>query len=188
MAELIVFLRSRELTRVPILAAQTTIGREVSCDVVIDNAGVSRTHAMVLCHEGQFRVRDLGSQNGITVNGKKVEESPLEYGDVVGINKFKVCFSDTGGPPPELLVAATRQVGKNPSNVVQTMTVNTEAARRMQEEFIRRKQAVRRGSAPARREKRASPLLNGVLVTALIATLAAIAVVIYARHPGLLGM
>lgn len=178
------FLRSREVSRVPIVAAQTTIGREVGCDVVIDNAGVSRTHAMVVCHEGRFRVRDLGSQNGITVNGKKVEESPLEYGDVVGINKFRVCFSNTGGPPPELLIAPTRQVGKNPSNVVQTMTVNTEAARRMQEDFIRRKQAARRGNQP----RRAPVVVNGVLVTALLVTLAAIAMVIYERHPGLLGM
>jgi len=67
---------------------------------------------------------------------------------------------------------------------VQTMTVNTEAARRMQEDFIRRKQAARRGNQP----RRAPTIMNGVLVTMLLVTLAAIAMVIYQRHPGLLGM
>jgi pSer/pThr/pTyr-binding forkhead associated (FHA) protein len=73
MAELVLSLRDRELSRTPITHAKLIVGRDAGCDVVIDNAGVSRNHAIVLYMDDEFRVRDMDSQNGVTVNGKRVK-------------------------------------------------------------------------------------------------------------------
>ena len=153
MPELIVFLRSRELARHPIVSAEVTIGRDHSADLTIDNAGVSRTHAVVSYRDGAFHIRDSGSQNGITLNGRPVQEAELSYGDVVGVNKFKIHFSADGGVPPDMLSAPTKQVGDAPGNVVATMTVNADAARQMQRDFIRKKRGQAGAAAPAQQNQ-----------------------------------
>ena len=68
--ELVLSLRERELARVSIEALRTTIGRDPSCDVVIDNVGISRLHATVEVIGDSFVLRDCDSQNGITLNGE----------------------------------------------------------------------------------------------------------------------
>ena len=141
MAELVVFLRSREIARHPVKSALITIGRDGGSDVVIDNPGVSRTHAVILFQQGQFKIRDSGSQNGIKVNGRQVSEAELKFGDIVGVNKFKIHFSAAGGVPPDLLAPPTKQIGSAPDSVVATMTVNAEAARRMQRDFVQKRRA-----------------------------------------------
>ncbi|HMI89832.1 MAG TPA: FHA domain-containing protein, partial [Polyangiales bacterium] len=95
MAELVLSLRDRELSRTPITHAKLSVGRDATCDLVIDNAGVSRTHAIVLYLNDEFRVRDMDSQNGITVNGKPVKDCVLKYGDVIGIGKFEMKLLET---------------------------------------------------------------------------------------------
>jgi predicted component of type VI protein secretion system len=140
MPELVVFLRSREVNRVPILQSEVVIGRDEDADVVIDNPGVSRKHAVIAYADEVFVVRDAGSHNGITVNGRKVEHAELNDGDIVGINKFKIHFRASGGVPPPMLAAPTREVGGG-KNVVATMNVDAAAAVRMQQDFLRAKQA-----------------------------------------------
>src|ERR1044071_4055894 len=95
MAELVLSLRDRELSRIPITHAKLTVGRDAACDVVIDNAGVSRNHAVILYMDDEFRVRDMDSQNGITVNGRQVKDAVLRYGDVIGIGKFEMKLLET---------------------------------------------------------------------------------------------
>ena len=95
MAELLLKLRDREISRTPIKHMRIVIGRDATCDVVIDNAGVSRNHAVVLFDEGEFRIRDTESQNGITVNGKRVNDAALNYGDVIGLGKFELELIET---------------------------------------------------------------------------------------------
>lgn len=102
MAELILKLKERELNRVPIVRVNTKIGRDAENDVVIDNAGVSRLHAVVSWDDG-FRVLDQGSSNGIFVNGAGADSWQLSNGDEIQIGKFIIVFSTGGGVPPERL-------------------------------------------------------------------------------------
>lgn len=141
MPELIVYLRNRELIRKPILMSEVKIGRDAHCDIVLDNAGVSRTHAEIVCNRGQFIVRDAGSENGFTVNGEKTNEATLKHGDIVGINKFKVYFDEAGGVPVEMLESPKRAIAGGPANVVATMTVNADAAKQLQQQIIAKKAA-----------------------------------------------
>jgi hypothetical protein len=57
------------------------IGRAARCDVVLDDQTVSRRHALLLFRDGGWIVRDMGSKNGVTVNGTKVGRCRLDPGD-----------------------------------------------------------------------------------------------------------
>ena len=54
------------------------IGRGTECDVRIKDDVVSRHHAEIRFEEGQWRIYDLKSANGILVDGEQVEQAPLQ--------------------------------------------------------------------------------------------------------------
>lgn len=68
------------------------VGREPSCDVPIDNLGISRQHCAFINKGEAFVVQDLGSSNGTYVNGIKVTERFLNDGDEVIIGKYTLKF------------------------------------------------------------------------------------------------
>src|SRR5438876_11236541 len=58
------------------------IGRSRSADIRLDDPTVSRRHAVIVrTPEGELRVLDDRSMNGICVNGEPVDWSPLADGD-----------------------------------------------------------------------------------------------------------
>lgn len=68
----------------------TTLGRSRDCDVVVPDANVSRVHAEVR-HEGlEYVLVDLGSTNGIEVNGRRVLRHSLRDGDRVSLGGAEV--------------------------------------------------------------------------------------------------
>jgi hypothetical protein len=50
-----------------------TLGRSRQCDVVLDDANVSRQHAEIRPRGGSWVLTDLGSTNGSRLNGRPVE-------------------------------------------------------------------------------------------------------------------
>jgi len=63
----------------------TTMGRSRDCDFVVPDPNVSRVHAEVR-HEGlEYVLVDLGSTNGIEVNGRRVLRHSLRDGDRVSL-------------------------------------------------------------------------------------------------------
>ena len=54
------------------------IGREHDCDVRIEDAQVSRKHAMVSFEDGRWLLRDPQSGNGVFVNGRRVETVAID--------------------------------------------------------------------------------------------------------------
>src|SRR5262245_24338094 len=94
MADLIVSLKGRELRRYALSKGQTTIGRDPTNDVVIDNLGVSRVHAAVVRAEGGFIARDLGGRNGLFINGVMMSTAhQMRHGDTLQIGKFDLTLS-----------------------------------------------------------------------------------------------
>ncbi|HWE36489.1 MAG TPA: FHA domain-containing protein [Isosphaeraceae bacterium] len=61
------------------------LGRHPSCDVRIDSIRVSRQHCCLTVLGGDLLVRDLGSTNGIRVNGRRVAAGRLRPGDELTI-------------------------------------------------------------------------------------------------------
>jgi hypothetical protein len=69
------------------------MGRSRECDVVVDDANVSRRHAEVRPSGGSWVVRDLGSTNGIKVNGRRVDApQSLKPGDTIELGTTHVSF------------------------------------------------------------------------------------------------
>lgn len=58
-----------------------TLGRGPEVDIVVDDDSMSRQHVAFDCGAEGFRVRDLGSTNGMTVNGSRVAAADLKHGD-----------------------------------------------------------------------------------------------------------
>lgn len=63
--------------------AATSLGRSRSCDIVVGDPNVSRTHAEIRRTNEGFQIVDLGSTNGIEVNGRAVGRHDLADGDDV---------------------------------------------------------------------------------------------------------
>ncbi|MBK6695433.1 MAG: sigma 54-interacting transcriptional regulator [Myxococcales bacterium] len=81
----------------------TLIGREDgAATVVIPQRAVSRLHASVQATESGYRVKDLGSRNGIVVAGRRVREAVLEDGDElrVGDALFKFVAREASAYAP----------------------------------------------------------------------------------------
>jgi len=71
-----------------------TIGRKADNDLVVDNLAVSSHHARIAKLDDGFVIQDTGSTNGIFLNGEKVAEHTLKYGDQIMIGKHFVVFQD----------------------------------------------------------------------------------------------
>jgi pSer/pThr/pTyr-binding forkhead associated (FHA) protein len=57
------------------------IGRSRSCDLVLGSDSVSRRHAMLALRRGRVIVHDLGSTNGVWLNGRIVTRAEVQPGD-----------------------------------------------------------------------------------------------------------
>lgn len=159
MPELILSLRERELARVPVVSARTTIGRDPGNDVVIDNVGISRLHAAIEVIGDSFILRDCDSENGITLNGDPCREGRLVDGDIIGLNKFLVRFSNEALEDPANLPAKPeRAPGGRPRDVQRTMHVDKNAAQALMEN-AKRQIARQRAENAARSGERAPELV-----------------------------
>jgi len=70
-----------------------TIGRSRDCDVVLDDAGISRHHAELRSGPQGWTVQDLGSTNGVRVNGAEIRGAcPLRPGDRVELGTTEIVF------------------------------------------------------------------------------------------------
>lgn len=67
---------------------ELTIGRSNDCDIILDNAGVSRQHAVLSCANDEIEVTDLDSGNGTFVNEETVQKAVLKSTDTLRISKF----------------------------------------------------------------------------------------------------
>ena len=97
-----IFLRIEDLTGCLVgtqtercLTGQLIVGRDPSCDIVLDDPSVSRRHARVFLAEGRVYLEDLGSQNGTMVNGAAIHmPCQLRSGDelAAGEARWKLKF------------------------------------------------------------------------------------------------
>jgi predicted component of type VI protein secretion system len=83
------------------------IGRDGQCQLVLDDALVSRRHAKLIVGQDSVKIADLGSRNGVSVNGARISEArTLSHADRIGIGSQEMMIvaylpqgvSDSGGP------------------------------------------------------------------------------------------
>jgi hypothetical protein len=69
------------------------IGRSRDCDIQLADANVSRRHAELRQEGASFWIVDLGSTNGIEVNGKRVKRAKLRSGDTITLGSTELTFA-----------------------------------------------------------------------------------------------
>jgi pSer/pThr/pTyr-binding forkhead associated (FHA) protein len=80
---------------VPIDRAEFAIGRHSENDLVLASQKVSRHHARVLRASDGYLIEDLGSRNGIRLNGKKLagrSRHPLRNRDALQMSDYRLLF------------------------------------------------------------------------------------------------
>ncbi|MBN1845766.1 MAG: SpoIIE family protein phosphatase [Sedimentisphaerales bacterium] len=84
-----------------LLAQGTLIGRSAKNDLVLDNAEVSRRHARIFRDPFQrWIIEDLGSRNGIFLNGRHIQAGAIMWGDQVQIGPYQLALMGQPEPSP----------------------------------------------------------------------------------------
>lgn len=69
-----------------------TIGRENENSLCIPASTISRRHAVIKFDQGNYTIEDLGSSNGVIVNGEKLNNTILQHGDVIQLGDTYLTF------------------------------------------------------------------------------------------------
>jgi hypothetical protein len=80
----------------PLNDAVLIIGRGTDADLRINDPGISRQHARILVDGEHITIEDLGSTNGITVDGRKVVSAKLQLGSKITIGNSKAAIVAAG--------------------------------------------------------------------------------------------
>ncbi len=73
-------------------AESITLGRDSSCDIMIQDEKASRRHCEIRLWQEEYVVKDLKSQNGTYVNDELIGVVELKAGDIIRIGSSSVFF------------------------------------------------------------------------------------------------
>lgn len=97
---------------IPLIQEVMTIGRRESCDICLKFQNVSGTHAELSFKNGIWYVRDMGSTNGVKVNGERTLRRPLRPGDEVSVanHRYTIQYQLSAGSSIEDVFAEEEDV------------------------------------------------------------------------------
>jgi len=81
---------------VPLPQPVITIGRRTDNDIVLSLPDVSRQHAQIRWRFGRFVIYDLGGRAGTKINGRRIQESVLQPGDVISLSTATLIYGEGG--------------------------------------------------------------------------------------------
>jgi signal transduction histidine kinase len=88
-----------ETKEVPLDPKGTTLGRGSSCDVILDDAAVSRLHTRISQDPfGRWIIEDLGSQNGVFIEGRRIQAQAVLAGQKISIRPFTISLLRESDP------------------------------------------------------------------------------------------
>jgi predicted component of type VI protein secretion system len=99
------------------------IGRHAHSDIVLPEDYISRAHARITSSDGELRIKDLGSRNGIVVNGQLASKVTLSEGDVISIGLYSVVVSMSD--QDEYSNAQEAQISYNAARQIQAEMADT---------------------------------------------------------------
>jgi general secretion pathway protein A len=94
-AELDVQHRGVAVRRLALTPGRVTIGRGADCELQLDSQFVSRHHCQIITTAEQSFVEDLGSTNGIIVNGRRRQLHKLVAQDQIVIGDHTLTYLET---------------------------------------------------------------------------------------------
>lgn len=81
----------------PLARKEMVIGRGEECDIIIDHRSVSQKHAKIVREQnGEYKIVDLKSKNGVKVGGEEYRAVHLKRGDIVELGHVKFRFVEPG--------------------------------------------------------------------------------------------
>jgi pSer/pThr/pTyr-binding forkhead associated (FHA) protein len=92
MAEIVVKYDDKVIEKVVIDKRRVSIGRTAENDIVLENRGVSRKHAMIEFNESGAVIIDNESLNGTFLNDRRVTEEVIRDSDQITIGKYHLLF------------------------------------------------------------------------------------------------
>ncbi|HWO56989.1 MAG TPA: FHA domain-containing protein [bacterium] len=137
MTEIVVRYEDKVIERVITEKKRISVGRNSDNDIVLDNRGVSRKHAVIEINPNNCVIIDNESLNGTFVNNRRVEEEILNDGDTITIGKYSLVFRPNVEPETKL------------SDLDGTMTLNTRKHREQVEADRRDREIVARSGGVA---------------------------------------
>jgi len=84
----LIYQENGEPRRCVLSPGETVAGRLGTCNLVLDDASVSRRHAVFEVTDDVCTVTDVGSRNGVFLNGALVRGATLNDGDHIGLGRF----------------------------------------------------------------------------------------------------
>ena len=101
MAKMIALAGPVKGTTLVLSEGETSLGRDLSSQILLEDISVSRQHCLIRFEEGLYKLVDLDSHNGIFVNDLPVKQRVLGHGDrvKVGNSLFLVLLSEEAGFP-----------------------------------------------------------------------------------------
>ena len=73
--------------------SEVTVGRSEGCDLRVDLPTISKKHfVLTYTANNEYWVRDLGSSNGLYVNGKHIQQAKLHHGDFIQAGELVLNF------------------------------------------------------------------------------------------------
>jgi hypothetical protein len=76
-----------------LVSSKTTVGRDSTADIQIGDNGLSRKHFEILWDGSSAVLRDLGSTNGVKVNGIKIDQVVLQNGTAFSAGRTEFLFN-----------------------------------------------------------------------------------------------
>lgn len=81
--------------KIDLIGEPVVVGRDLECNFIIDDEGVSRRHCRFVGHAGEWVVEDLRSTNGTLVGGHRIQRHVLVDGDLVQTGRSILKFLST---------------------------------------------------------------------------------------------
>lgn len=94
MPKIVIKFRGVVRGEIPLIKKTTLIGRAPTNEIPINNLAVSRKHAEIQWNGSRFVIKDLNSSNGTYIHGRRIQEKPLEDGDLILVGKHTLLFVD----------------------------------------------------------------------------------------------
>jgi pSer/pThr/pTyr-binding forkhead associated (FHA) protein len=119
------------MRKIPLGSRPKIFGRDETADVILEDSAISRNHWSVAALPNGIRVEDLGSANGIMVNGKRVTTAILKNGDQLQIGPFIFaveCATAAGFGTVIRLVEEQFAVGKGFKTILQEIAAEKRTA------------------------------------------------------------
>ncbi len=97
------------------IRTEMRVGRTDDNDISLDHRSLSRTHAKIVREDsGEWRIIDMQSANGLTVNGETYAQAALNHGDLIELGHVKLRFIGAGQSAKGLANESTRGSSKKP--------------------------------------------------------------------------